>query len=107
MIHSYDSHYLDDAMKCLGEAMDYANNCCDIDLDIFIDLFITTGYAKLFEQGVPKIVSGLSGTELVALAASLSFIISKNTTSEETDLLGNFFSALGSNLSTIASEKSE
>ena len=51
--------------------------------------------------------ANLSGTELVALAASLSFIISKNTTSEETDLLGNFFSALGSNLSTIALEKSE
>lgn len=28
MIHAYDNHYLDDAMKCLGEAMDYAANSC-------------------------------------------------------------------------------
>lgn len=23
MIHAYDNQYLDDAMKCLGEAMEY------------------------------------------------------------------------------------
>lgn len=44
----------------------------------------------------------LSGCELVSLAAILSVSIAKDLTSEETDILGNFFSALGSNLSTIA-----
>ena len=26
MIRAYDNQYLDDAMRCLGEAMDYAAN---------------------------------------------------------------------------------
>lgn len=45
----------------------------------------------------------LSGCELVSLAAILSVTISKEFTPDEVDTLGNFFSALGSNLSTIAS----
>ena len=65
MIHAYDNAYLDDAMECLGEAMDYAANYCKIPMDQFLDLFIGTGYAKQFAAGTPKIVSGLSGIELV------------------------------------------
>ncbi len=65
MIHAYDNQYLDDAMKCLGEAMDYATNSCGLDMDSFLELFIGTGYAEQFAVGVPKIVSGMSGTELV------------------------------------------
>lgn len=65
MIHAYDNQYLDDAMKCLGEAMDYATNGCQIHMDRFLELFIGTGYADQFAAGVPKVVSGLSGTELV------------------------------------------
>ena len=65
MIRAYDNQYLDDAMKCLGEAFDYAVNVCQMDMDRFLDLFIGTGYAEKFAIGVPKIVSGLSGTELV------------------------------------------
>ena len=65
MIHAYDSQYLDDAMKCLGEAMDYAVNSCQLDMDRFLELFIGSGYAAQFAAGVPKYVSGISGTELV------------------------------------------
>lgn len=65
MIHAYDDRYLDDAMKCLGEAMDYAANACQMNMDSFMELFIGTGYAEQFEAGVPKCVSGRSGTELV------------------------------------------
>ncbi len=65
MIHAYDNQYLDDAMKCLGEAMDYAANSCHMDMDQFMEQFIATGYAEQFAIGVPKVVSGLSGTELV------------------------------------------
>lgn len=65
MIHAYDNQYLDDAMKCLGEAMDYAANSCQMDMDHFLELFIGTGYAEQFAAGVPKYVSGVSGTELV------------------------------------------
>ena len=65
MIHAYDEQYLDDAMKCLGEAMDYAANNCQMNMDSFLELFIGTGYAEQFAAGVPKYVSGVSGTELV------------------------------------------
>ena len=64
-MHAYDEQYLDDAMRNLGEAADYAVNACNITLQKFFDLFVTTGFASLFGTGVPKIISGLSGTELV------------------------------------------
>ena len=72
MIHAYDNQYLDDAMKCLGEAMDYAANSCEIKMDCFLELFIGTGYADQFALGVPKYVSGTSGTELVMNVLSKS-----------------------------------
>lgn len=64
MTRAYDKQYLDDAMKCLGEAMDYAANSCKMDMDVFLGLFIGYGYAEQFALGVPKYVSGRSGTEL-------------------------------------------
>ena len=45
--------------------MDYAANACFMDMDEFFELFITGGLADQFGAGVPKIVSGMSGTELV------------------------------------------
>lgn len=65
MIHAYDKIYLDDAMRNLGEAMDYAVNACHLDMDTFMELFIAEGLATQFESGVPKLVAGMSGTELV------------------------------------------
>lgn len=65
MMHAYDECYLDDAMKNLGEAMDYAVNQCELSMSEFMQMFIASGYAKLFEKGTPRYVSGLSGTELV------------------------------------------
>ncbi len=47
-------------------------------------------------------LNSLSGYELVALAGLLSVAIAKNLGADEIDVLGNFFSALGSNLSTIS-----
>ena len=65
MKYAYSDMYLDDAMKNLGEAFDYAANDCGIKLDEFMDMFITGGLAKQFGQGTPKYVSGMSGVELV------------------------------------------
>lgn len=65
MIHAYDKQYLDDAMRNLGEAFDYAVNNCRIEIDDFLDMFIAGGFAEQFGNGVPKYVSGMSGTELV------------------------------------------
>ncbi len=65
MTYAYDEEYLNDAMKNLGEAFDYAVNACNIDITAFADLFISSGIADYFGNGHPKYVSGLSGTELV------------------------------------------
>lgn len=64
MIRAYSEQYLSDAMANLGEAFDYAANKCGQSLDAFMDLFVASGFADKFGKGEPKIVSGLSGTEL-------------------------------------------
>lgn len=51
-------------------------------------------------------LSNLSGCELVAIASIVAIELSEELSADEIDTLGNFFSALGSNLSTIASAMS-
>lgn len=65
MTYAYDEMYLDSAMKNLGEAFDYAVNACHLDAERFLDLFISGGFAEDFGKGSPRLVAGLSGTELV------------------------------------------
>ncbi|MGI6071509.1 MAG: helix-turn-helix domain-containing protein [Lachnospiraceae bacterium] len=64
MIPAYDKIFLDDAMNSLGEALDYVSNACQMDVNIFMDMFIAGGYAKRFGEGESAVVSGVSGTEL-------------------------------------------
>ncbi len=64
MIHAYDKLYLDDAMQSMGEMIDYAANSCLMDMDDFFSLFLASGLAAQFSTGSPKIISGMSGTEL-------------------------------------------
>ena len=64
-MYAYDEIYLNEAMKNLGEAFDYAVNACGLSADDFLSLFIATGFAEKFGRGNPKMVAGLSGTELV------------------------------------------
>ena len=64
MTNAYDEHYLDAAMDNLGEAFDYAACCCGVDLDLFLSMFIVSGFAARFEAGEPKVVAGMAGTEL-------------------------------------------
>lgn len=49
------------------------------------------------------ILNNLSGAELVALSSILAIIISEGLNNDEINTLGDFLSALGENLSTIAS----
>lgn len=65
MTAAYNKIYLEDAMDCLGEALDYVSNACQIDMSMFFDMFLTGSFAGRFEEGEPSIVSGTSGTELV------------------------------------------
>ena len=64
MIHAYDSQYLEDAMRNMGEMMDYIANSCFMDMDEFFYMFIASGFAAQFSSGSPKYISGMSGTEL-------------------------------------------
>ncbi len=64
-IRVYAEEYLSDAMNNLGEAFDYAVNACHIEMQTFMDLFVASGFADAFGNGSPKIIAGLSGTELV------------------------------------------
>lgn len=64
MTHAYNEEYLDDAMKNLGDMVDYAVQTCGYEPDEFFELFISSGIASLFEIGNPKYVTGMSGVEL-------------------------------------------
>ena len=48
-------------------------------------------------------LTDVSGCELVALASVFAVFLSQGLSPDEIDTLGNFFSAVGANLSTIAS----
>ena len=64
MIRAYDEMYLDDAMECLGAAVEYAVLFCGRDGQEFLDLFIASGVADEFGRGNVKFISGMSGIEL-------------------------------------------
>lgn len=48
-------------------------------------------------------LNDLSGAELVLLSSILAILISENLDNDDINTLGDFLSALGENLSTIAS----
>ena len=64
-MHAFADTYLPDAMRNLAEAFDYAANACDIPVNDFGNAFLASGLAGIWESGSPKVLSGLSGTELV------------------------------------------
>lgn len=64
MTHPYSEVYLDDAMSILGEALEYAVIVCHVPGQEFLDCFVRSGIAEMFEEGHPKYVTGMSGIEL-------------------------------------------
>ena len=48
MIHAYSENYLDDAMRNLGEAFDFAHAVGHLELDSFFAMFINSGIADFF-----------------------------------------------------------
>ena len=63
-MESYNEIYLNDARRSLALMYDYLVNDCHIAPDMCAELFITSGYASLFENGNPGVISGMSGIEL-------------------------------------------
>ena len=70
MIHAYDDLYLLDAKRKLSIVVDYLAYCCECsNLDIQKILSKST-FLKLFCEGNPLYISGMSGIELAKLVAS-------------------------------------
>lgn len=67
MIRAYDEMYLDDAMECLGAAVEHAVLLRGMDGQEFLDLFVASGVADEFGRGNVKYISGMSGIELARL----------------------------------------
>ena len=61
---AYNEMYLFDAMRNLGEMTEYAYHACGADIDHAFKCFVISGFADRFGQGDPRVVSGVSGTEL-------------------------------------------
>ncbi len=53
------------SMLNLGEAFNYAYEVYNLDLDTFLNYFIESKNAYMFETGNPKYIFGMSGCELV------------------------------------------
>ncbi len=64
-IRAYNELYLNDAIKNLANAFDYAINVCKLKPDWFMKLFVQSNISVQFERGNPAIISGKSGEELV------------------------------------------
>lgn len=64
MTYAYDEVYLYDAKLELGDFLDYCIMDCKLEPDWVAELFMFSGYDKLFERGNPWIVGGMSGVEL-------------------------------------------
>lgn len=64
MMLAYKETYIHNASRVFGSMMDFAVNDCNFDGDVFLHMFIVTGYAKEFEKGNSSVIVGLSGIEL-------------------------------------------
>lgn len=64
MTHAYSEMYLEDAMRTLGEAVDFA--LCDQGLNpAELTAILSNAFEmKQFERGMPRVVCGMSGDEL-------------------------------------------
>lgn len=67
---AYNQFYLENAKNMLGHAMEYL--ICDKGMtpEEFTHLFLSSGYAKLFGYGDPRVVCGLTG---IGLATKMLF----------------------------------
>ena len=51
---AYNEIYLEDAMRNLGTAFDFAKNSYNIEMDDFYQLFINSGLSEKYEKGNVK-----------------------------------------------------
>ena len=59
MNYAYSELYLEDAIRNMGEMVEYVDECDDISVDDFFNFFILSGYAERWEKGDPKMIGHL------------------------------------------------
>ncbi len=64
MIYAYDEIYLGKARTTLAWMFDYGVNGCEMDIQLFYQMFLTSAYVHRFEAGDCSVVAGMSGIEL-------------------------------------------
>lgn len=64
MSRAYNKQYLPHAMRNLGVMMDCGVNKYHIPLEVFYQQFLDSDVSRLFAQGNPRYLVGLSGAEL-------------------------------------------
>jgi len=64
VIHAYDKVYLEKARTNLGRMLDFAVYDLEYDMEVFFDLFLSSGVARRFESGDFSLIAGMSGIEL-------------------------------------------
>ena len=74
MTPAYEEMYLNDAMRAMGEMLDYAVHDCGCSGDLFFTQFLSSGVAEQFERGNPKFVGGMSGVERAREAVSYTHL---------------------------------
>jgi len=63
-MRAYKETYLYNAANKFGAMMDYAVNDCYLDGDLYLHMFISSGLARQFERGSPRVIAGMSGVEI-------------------------------------------
>lgn len=63
-MRAYPEIYLSKVQGLLGDALDYAVNCCKLEGSDFIKLFCASQISKRIENGEPAYLAGKSGIEL-------------------------------------------
>ena len=64
MIHAYHEIFLNKAMSNLGEMFDFAINDFGLDRKDYAEMFASSSICRRLENGEPKYLIGMSGTEL-------------------------------------------
>ncbi len=84
----YSESYLSDAMKNLGDMVEYA--LCDLgfEADVFFGYFIASGIAEKFGGGNPKYIVGMSGVELAETVLNTLHVPFESKNNIHTDFKG-------------------
>ncbi len=88
MMKGYNELYLNDAMKNLGDMVEYAVLDLEFEPDEFFGYFISSGIAEKFGNGNPKYIAGMSGVELAEVVLNAINVPFESVSISHTDYKG-------------------